>query len=377
MPCIVADDLTPEQIKAFRVADNKTSELAEWDFDKLEIELESLKNIDMTVFGFDFDEAEQDIAKTYDDKKEKLQDRFLIPPFSILDTRQGYWQDRKRIWKSILKSQNGRDDGLLGDGLNKLADIQGGNLTGTSVFDPVLCEILINWFCPANSRILDPFAGGSVRGLISVLLGHEYTGVDLSEKQIKANYKNYKAIADRQDLFNNDLKKPNWIVGDSANIDLLATGNFDFFLTCPPYADLEVYSDNPNDLSNMPYAEFKTAYFDIIKKACDKLKGNSFAVIIVGDVRGKNGYYYGFVNDTIQAFKSAGLQFYNDCVLVEQIATAALRAGRQFDAKRKVVKTHQNVLVFVKGDESEIMKKLNKYEYDFDMLNLEQAESEL
>lgn len=51
VPCIVADDLTPEQVKAFRLADNKVGELAEWDFEKLDLELEEL-DFDMTPFGF-------------------------------------------------------------------------------------------------------------------------------------------------------------------------------------------------------------------------------------------------------------------------------------------------------------------------------------
>lgn len=53
VPCIVADDLTPEQIKAFRLADNKVSELSDWDEDLLNDELDDICNIDMTVFGFD------------------------------------------------------------------------------------------------------------------------------------------------------------------------------------------------------------------------------------------------------------------------------------------------------------------------------------
>lgn len=55
VPCIVADDLTPEQIKAFRVADNKTAELAEWDIERLEAELQELQDLDfeMSQFGFD------------------------------------------------------------------------------------------------------------------------------------------------------------------------------------------------------------------------------------------------------------------------------------------------------------------------------------
>jgi len=80
VPCIVADDLTEEQIKAFRLADNKVSEKAEWDFELLEEELSDL-DIDMSDFGFedldinlDIDDSEfvqdTEITKNKDDKKE-------------------------------------------------------------------------------------------------------------------------------------------------------------------------------------------------------------------------------------------------------------------------------------------------------------------
>ena len=70
VPCIVADDLTPEQIKAFRLADNKTAELAEWDFSKLETELAELDNIefDMSAFGFDLSEF------GFEEEKEIIED---------------------------------------------------------------------------------------------------------------------------------------------------------------------------------------------------------------------------------------------------------------------------------------------------------------
>ena len=60
VPCIVADDLTDEQIKAFRLADNKTAELASWDFTKLEQELAELSEVDMEQFGFEFEQLAQD-----------------------------------------------------------------------------------------------------------------------------------------------------------------------------------------------------------------------------------------------------------------------------------------------------------------------------
>lgn len=352
--------MTEEQKKAYRLVHNKLTMNSDFDFDLLEKELAELTafDVDMSAFGFDESIFEElpDFGEALDEERETLQDKFIVPPFSVLDTRQGYWQARKDVWKKIIKSDEGRSEGLLGQGLKELAEKQGGGntLTGTSIFDPVLCEILINWFCPVGGKVLDPFAGGSVRGLVSVLLGNDYTGIDLSEKQIKANIKNYKAIAGRQDLNGDDLKKPNWINDDSTNIDLLVKEKHDFLLTCPPYADLEVYSDDPRDISNMPYNEFRAALKEILFKAADKLKDNAFAAIVVGEVRDKKGYYYNFVGDTIDAFRYAGLKYYNECILLNQIATAAMRADRQFSASRKVVKTHQNVLIFVKGDERKI-----------------------
>lgn len=377
MDCIRLDHLTEAERKAYALAHNKLTMNSGFDDDLLRIEFEELQELDfdLDLTGFaDFEiddllsigDETNDTGNSLDENRESLQERFIVPPFSILDTRQGYWQDRKRIWKQIIKSGNGRDEELLGSGLKQLAEKQGADLTGTSIFDPVLCETLINWFCPQGGKVIDPFAGGSVRGLISVLLGNEYTGVDLSKSQIEANYENYKAIADRQDLHGNALNKPNWINNDSRNIDTLVSDQYDFMLTCPPYADLEVYSNDPKDLSNMPYEEFITAYREILYKTADKLKDNAFAAIVVGDVRDKKGYYYNFVGDTIQAMKDAGLKYYNECILLEQIATAAVRAGKQFEAGRKVVKTHQNVLIFVKGNEKELMKDLAIYEYDFE-----------
>lgn len=131
VPCIVADDLTPEQIKAFRLADNKTGELAGWDFEKLELEMAELSNFDMSAFGFDMEEFETGISDdVFEESIKSLSDRFIVPPFSILDTRQGYWQERKDAWKQIIKSGNGRDDDLIGSGLKDLAEMKGANLSG-------------------------------------------------------------------------------------------------------------------------------------------------------------------------------------------------------------------------------------------------------
>lgn len=333
VPCIIADDLTDDQIKAYRIADNKVAEYSDWDFDLLEIELEEI-DYDMSEFGFDLEEE-------VEEEKKNLKDEFIVPPLSILDTRQGYWQDRKNEWKSLgLDSGIGRDDELLGKGMKQLAERQGANLTGTSIFDPVLCEIMYKWFNVYQGRIYDPFAGGSVRGVVASKLGYEYMGIDLRREQVEANYKNAESLG----------VSPIWICDDSLNADEhINDASVDMIFSCPPYADLEVYSDDPKDLSTMEYDEFMKAYRKIIDIACRKLKDDRFAVFVVGDVRDKKGAYRNFVDFTKQCFNENGLVTYNELILTEQIGTAQLRARRVFNT-RKVVKVHQNVLVFFKGD---------------------------
>lgn len=223
------------------------------------------------------------------------------------------------------------------------SDGDDGVASGTSIFDPVLCELAYSWFSPQGGTILDPFAGGSVRGIVASRLGRQYIGVELREEQVAAN----KMQGD--DLCTDPV--PVWHTGDSRNIDrICADVEADMVFSCPPYADLEVYSDDPNDLSTLKYEDFKPAYFDIIAKACGRLKDNRFACFVVGDVRDKKGNYYNFVGDTVEAFKAAGLHYYNEAILVTSVGSLPIRAGKQFASGRKLGKTHQNVLVFVKGD---------------------------
>ena len=60
--------------------------------------------------------------------------------------------------------------------MKQLAERRGMNLSGTSIFDPVLCEVIYNWFAPEKGIVFDPFAGGSVRGAVAEMLGRHYIG---------------------------------------------------------------------------------------------------------------------------------------------------------------------------------------------------------
>ena len=128
--------------------------------------------------------------------------------------------------------------------------------------------------------------------------------------------------------------------------------------SCPPYGDLEVYSDDPADISNMPEAEFDAAYGEIINESCKLLKDDTFAVFVVGEYRNKKGLYANFVAKTIQAFLDAGLAYYNEGILVNAIGSLPVRVNIPFTSARKLGKTHQNILVFVKGDAKKATSKL-------------------
>ena len=67
VPCLIADDLSEEQINAFRLADNKVGEIAEWDFEKLEEELRNIHTIDMSEFEFDLSDFEEEPEAEEDD----------------------------------------------------------------------------------------------------------------------------------------------------------------------------------------------------------------------------------------------------------------------------------------------------------------------
>jgi DNA modification methylase len=275
-------------------------------------------------------------------KKDSLRDKWQEPPFTRLDAVYGSWQKRKQKWlRTGIKSELGREGALcLAQGLNALDPRE--NYTGTSVFDPVLCELMYKWFCPENGEILDPFAGGSVRGIVANYLDYKYTGVELSQVQVDNNRE--QAI-DLLDI----TKQPNWYVGDSNEVLNGFNKQFDFVFSCPPYMNLEVYSDLPNDLSTMTDDDFTKVYESIINKTCKLLKSGGMACFVVGDVRDKEGYYKDFITITKLAFYKAGLKLYNEAILLENgLNTAAMRADRQFTSGRKLVKVHQNVLIFKK-----------------------------
>jgi hypothetical protein len=311
-----------------------------------------------------------------------LVDRFIVPPFSVFDTKQGYWQKRKKEWISLgINSGKGRGEmnpGSVGDNrhdpaatyqkkkkmgnvpINKIFSRDGGaggdpSQTGTSIFDPVVCEISYRWFCPQNGRILDPFAGGSVRGIVAGYLGYDYAGIDLRKEQVEANYQQ------AEDILTKEHGVVDWRVGNSLDLSEICKGEkFDFIFSCPPYFNLEVYSDHDEDLSAISWEQFQEQYSTIIKNSVDLLNDDSFACFVISNIRDSKGYMRDLVYETTKAFEDAGALLYNEAILATSIGSLPIRITAQFNAGRKLGRSHQNILYFCKGDIKKAVAKLTK-----------------
>ena len=296
-----------------------------------------------------------------------LSDRYIVPPFSILNTITQNWQRRKDLWERMgIESAQGRD--VKRNNANPVNTFsargeQAKEAERTSTFDPLLCEIMYKWFSNEEDFILDPFAGGSVRGIVAASLTRNYLGIDLSKDQIAENYEQLLDVEERYILSGH----AQWVCEDSFPYlkDAAYRMVADMIFTCPPYYNLEKYSKDERDLSNQPsYKEFLDKYAQILRYASIILAEDRFAVIVVSEVRNPyTGEYYGLVPDTIRILKECGLKYYNEIILENNIGSLPIRAPKYFDQSRKIGRHHQNILVFYKGNPKNIS---NRYKQFFD-----------
>lgn len=191
---------------------------------------------------------------------------------------------------------------------------------------------------------MDPFAGGSVRGVVAAVLGHPYFGVDIREEQLVANLQQWEEI---KPLLGWDPPSPRWVEADATSLE---TAPADFAIACPPYGSLEVYSDDPRDLSNMVRPDFESAYKKTIQQVYGNLKDGAFAAYIVGDYRDKEGFYCNLPGATIAFAEQAGFHLYNEAVLLTMIGSLPIITSVNFPKSLKLGKGHQNVLIFWKGE---------------------------
>ena len=394
-PVSTAASLSSEERREFIIKDNVG--FGEWDTDALS---EDWSDIDFDEWGLDGlwprEEEELGTSERVKDggaEKGSLNDRFIVPPFSILDTRKGYWQERKKVWRELIGDMGeSRKDTLITSVEFKYKEIytrsqrersklgisfkeylekyvseeekeraaQKVLSAGVSLLDPVMAEIVCRWFGFEKCKSFDCFAGDSVFGYVSSYLGNEFIGIELRPEQAKLNNDRAEGMPAR------------YICDDGQNVaQHIEAESQDLLFSCPPYFDLEKYSDLDNDASNQKsYVDFIAILRNAFTSAIGCLKNNRFAVVVVGDVRDKNtGFYYDFCGDIKQIFKDGGMSLYNEIILIESGGSLPIRAGRSM-INRKVGKMHQNVLVFYKGDTKQIKNNYKAIEYASEDLEL-------
>ncbi len=151
-------------------------------------------------------------------------------------------------------------------------------------------------------------------------LGLRYAGYDLRPEQVEANERQADELALDP--------RPDWRCGDARQAEW--DGPFDMLLSCPPYWNLERYSDDPADISTTSSAaEFGEELYACLLPALEALADDSFAVLVLGAMR--DGHeLVDLPGLGLELLDRAGLTPYNDLCFLTPLASAALRAAKNW-----------------------------------------------
>lgn len=246
------------------------------------------------------------------------------------------WKPDSTITKELKKIINDTAQVRPSLNSNRSDRRHGVNDGKASVFNPHLTQMIISAYCPLRGRIYDPFGGGGTRGYMATKMGHKYHGVEIREEEVERIKGEMKTWGIEFDM----------VLGDSSEYKPKET--FNFALTCPPYYDLELYSNMEEDLSNASsYEEFLGMYKKVIQNVYDCLEPNSFAVFVVGNFRDESGELIHFNGDTIRIAKEVGFILWDEIIWQGASNVALTRCGK-FEVNRKSVRMHEYVVILKK-----------------------------
>lgn len=206
-----------------------------------------------------------------------------------------------------------------------------------SVFNPHLAQMILSAYCNPHSNIYDPFGGGGTRGYIATKMGHNYTGVEIRYEEVQRIKKQMQEWGVYFTLINEDSTK------------YINKENYDFCYTCPPYYDLELYSEIPNDLSNAKtYEEYLVLLKLVLENTFYSLKDNSFAIFVVGNFRNKKGELEHLNGDLVKIAKEVGFVLWDELIWQGASNVVLTRCGK-FAKNRKSVRMHEYIIVLKKA----------------------------
>ncbi len=293
----------------------------------------------MEILSKNLDNIQVDVD-LFGNKHERLSmaDRIGFLPISI-------WKPNWTITKELKA--------IVGDdGSSRALDIKSGNhrtmgasyketlggaSNSVSIFNPHLAQMILSAYCPPKAKIYDAFAGGGTRGFIASAMGHEYTGVELRQEEVDR-------ILRQQD----ELSTPFTLYCADSRFYPIDEGIYDFSYSCPPYYNLEVYSDLLGDMSNVEtYEEFLGMLKDSLGITYKGLKDDALCVWVVGNLRRKDGSLIHFNGDTVRIGQEVGFKLWDELIFWGASDSAVQRSG-QFEANRKSVRVHESIIIFKK-----------------------------
>ncbi len=207
----------------------------------------------------------------------------------------------------------------------------------TSIFNPHLAQMILSAYTDSNSNIYDPFAGGGTRGFVASAMGHTYTGVEIRQNEVDR-------LLERQTELGVEFTIS---CHDSQNYPIESNA-YDFAYTCPPYYDLEVYSTQEGDMSNVAtYEEFLTMLKNSMTTTYIGLKDGALFVMVVGNFRDKKGNLRHFNGDVVKLGEEVGFVLHDELIFWGASDQAYQRLG-QFVANRRSVRVHEYIIIFKK-----------------------------
>lgn len=228
------------------------------------------------------------------------------------------------------------DDGSTRELVGKKMQLMGSKYS-VSIFNPHLAQMILSAYCPEHARIFDPFGGGGTRGFIAAAMGHEYLGIEIRQNEVDRILAQQNVLGHSFDILCMDCRdyQPE-------------PYSFNFSYTCPPYYDLEQYSEMEGDMSHAStYEQFLEMIKASLRVTYKALAPDSLAVWVVGNFRDAKGELRHFNGDLARLGKEVGFVLHDELIFWGASNAAAQRAG-QFVANRKSVRVHEYVIVFKK-----------------------------
>lgn len=283
-------------------------------------------------------------------KKLTRSESLMVDPKASYQRPRDQWPTSTTIWRvDELVRRQVRDwkrlmgeDGHTGARAETFRADHDSVYTAThSVFPAPLVEWALLRYAPPGCKVLDAFAGGPPRAVVSAIMGYDYTGFDINPVQIEENLKLLKRLK---------LTSAHYILGDGQAMEQADEGSFDFGLTCPPYHDLEKYTNQANDLSNQrSYGEFRAGIALCGEAYYRMVRPGAFVCMAVGPFRDKAGELIDFPAHVVADFREVGFLYWQNIVTTKNFGSAAKRASNAWRGM-KLVPCHEFLLVFRKPE---------------------------